>query len=221
MELVFVRHGESVGNVERRLQGHADYRLSELGREQASHVALWLKSRKLAFQRVYTSPLLRSSQTAEVITTELGLRPAEPDDDLREIFAGELQGKNIIEIQAEYPSFLARGLEGLGDFAEFGGESYDDVQVRCDRLRKKLLARHQENHERILIVAHGGINFQFIKSLICSPVPRVAILRMGNCTATLVRMRERRSVLIGEVGWHVPVELMGAEKDEKSSGIFR
>lgn len=221
MELVFVRHGESEGNVERRLQGHADYRLSALGREQASHVALWLKLRNLVFHHVYTSPLLRASETAEIITAELGINPAVPDDDLREVNAGKLQGKNLSEIQAEYPSFLSRGLEGLGDFAEFGGESYGDVQARCGRLCEKFLVRHKENRERLLIVAHGGINFQFVKSLICSPVPRVAILRMGNCTATMVRMRERRAVLIGEVAWHIPVELMGSDEYERSSGIFR
>ena len=221
MELVFVRHGESQGNVERRLQGHADYHLSALGREQASHVALWLKSRKIIFHRVYTSPLLRASETAEIITTELGLGPAQPDDDLREVDAGSLQGLNLSEIQAEHPSFLGRGLEGLGDFSEFGGESYDDLQARCARLSEKYLLRHKENRERMLIVAHGGINFQFVKSLICSPVPRVAILRMGNCTATMVRMRERRHILMGEVAWHVPVELMGSPEYERSSGIFR
>jgi 2,3-bisphosphoglycerate-dependent phosphoglycerate mutase len=219
MELVFVRHGESVGNVERRLQGHADYPLSALGREQASHVAIWLKSRKLVFNQVYASPLSRASETADVITAELGLAPAERLDDLREVHVGNLERKNLSEIQVEFPSFLKRGLEGLGDFSEFGGESYDELQVRCARLTETFFGRHKESRERILIVAHGGINFQLVKSLICVPVPRVAILRMGNCTATMVGMRDRRGVVIGEVGWHVPVELMGSpERDENGGG---
>ena len=61
----------------------------------------------------------------------------------------------------------------------------------------------------MLLVGHGGINFQLLKLMICEPVPRVCIVRMGNCSATLVRLRQRRDRYIGEVAWHVPIELMG------------
>jgi broad specificity phosphatase PhoE len=73
----------------------------------------------------------------------------------------------------------------------------------------------------VLIVGHGGINFQLLKLLICEPVPRVCILRMGNCGVTLVRMRERRGRYLGELVWHVPLELMGAAAGEGVSSVFR
>jgi hypothetical protein len=66
----------------------------------------------------------------------------------------------------------------------------------------------------VLCVGHGGLNFQLLKQLICEPVPRVCIVRMGNCSATLVRFRERRGTFMGEIVWHVPVELMGASSRE-------
>ena len=47
---------------------------------------------------------------------------------------------------------------------------------------------------------------------------------MGNCTVTHVRLRERRGVYMGEVAWHVPIELMGGESSEggaRCSADFR
>jgi hypothetical protein len=44
---------------------------------------------------------------------------------------------------------------------------------------------------------------------------------MGNCSATLVRMRERRGKYLGELSWHVPLELIGFDSGEGSAGIFR
>ncbi|HEV8248129.1 MAG TPA: hypothetical protein VGP93_20280, partial [Polyangiaceae bacterium] len=54
----------------------------------------------------------------------------------------------------------------------------------------------------------GGFHFQLLKLLVCEPVPRVCIVRMSNCAATLVRLRERHGVFRGELVWHVPIELM-------------
>jgi hypothetical protein len=48
-----------------------------------------------------------------------------------------------------------------------------------------------------------------MKAAICIPVPRVAILRFGNCCTSKMHFRERRGAYMGEVQWHVPIELMG------------
>lgn len=220
MELVFVRHGESEGNAQGRLQGRQDSPLSPLGREQAGMAGAWLKQHGPTFDHVYCSPLSRASETARIIVGALGLPSPEEVPALHEVDPGRLQGLGLPEIKEQFPSFMARGLEGLGDFSEYGGEGYDDVQARVERLRQRFLDKHQSAGERICVVAHGGINFQFVKHLVCSPVPRVAILRMGNCTATLVRLRERRGQVMGEVAWHVPVELMGSASVEQMSGVF-
>ena len=87
----------------------------------------------------------------------------------------------------KYPRFIERGVTDLGDFAEFGGEGYDEVQARVERVLAKLKARHKGPSDVVLVVAHGGINFQMVKAAICVPVPRVCILHWGNCTTTLLR----------------------------------
>ena len=124
------------------------------------------------------------------------------------------------EIGQAFPTFLQRGLTELGDFSEYGGESYDDVQQRIRSLVARWHERHLNDQHRILAVAHGGTNFHLVKALVCQPVPRVMSLKFGNCTATLVRMRERRGQYLGEIVFHLPVDLLGGSAGEGLVGVF-
>jgi len=210
MELLIVRHAESVANAEGRMQGQRDYPLSECGRNQADLLGRWLCASGLTFRATYTSPLMRARQTALALTSALRLPEAELVPELAELNAGSLQGLTRDEIAAAHPAFLERSVTELGDFSEYGGESYGDVQLRVRGLVRRWQERHREGADRILAVAHGGTNFHLVKVLVCEPVPRVMSLKFGNCTATLVRMRERRGQYLGEVVFHMPVDLLGA-----------
>jgi len=221
MEIMLLRHGESEGNAQGRMQGRRDYPLSALGREQAARAAAFIGSSGLALNAVYTSPLKRALETAAIVT-ELGVGPQPVvDEDLPEIAAGSLQGLNESEIRAAHPEFMHRPLSETGDFAAYGGESYDDVQRRLTRLMTRLEARHREAEERILLVGHGGFHYQLVKALLCEPIPRVCIVKFGNCTVSLLRMRERRGLYMGELVFHVPVELLGGASGEGAGRFFR
>ncbi len=221
MEILLVRHGESEGNLAGRLQGHVDSPLSALGRAQATRLGGWLAARGLRWTSAYASPLARARDTAALIAERTGFPAATLDEDLREIGAGALEGLTRDEMIRKFPRFIDRGIADLGDFAEFGGEGYDTVQMRVARMLEKLKARHRGPSELALVVAHGGINFQMVKAAVCVPVPRVCILHWGNCTACLLRFRERRGTYMAEVAWHVPVELMGGDAGAESTGVFR
>jgi broad specificity phosphatase PhoE len=202
------------------MQGRADFPLTERGREQARRLAAWLAQHGLGWERLYASPLKRAWATAEILAAERG-EAAHPEPDLREIHAGSLEGLTFEEIIARHPRYAERKITDLGDFAEFGGESYETVQARARSLRTRLEAAHRESGDRVVLVGHGGLNYQLLKILVCEPVPRVNIVRMGNCSATLVRMRERRGTYMGELVWHVPVELMGGASGEGAARLFR
>jgi broad specificity phosphatase PhoE len=221
MEIMLLRHGESEGNAQGRMQGRLDFPLSSLGREQAARAGAFIAASGLELAAVYSSPLKRAFETAAIVAA-CGVRP-EPvvDEDLPEIGAGAIEGLNEAEIRAAYPRFMERPLTHTGDFGDYGGESYDDVQARVRRLWARLQARHREPGERVLLVGHGGFHYQLTKALLCEPVPRVCILRFGNCTVSLLRMRERRGLYLGELLFHVPVELMGGTSGEGAARLFR
>ncbi len=218
---MLLRHGESEGNAQGRMQGRRDYPLSALGREQAARAGAFIGASGLAFNAVYSSPLKRAFQTADIVA-ETGIRPhALIDEDLPEIGAGSLEGLNEAEIREAHPEFMHRPLGETGDFAAYGGESNADVQARLTRLMTRLEARHREAEERVLLVGHGGFHYQLVKALVCEPIPRVCILKFGNCTVSLLRMRERRGLYMGELVFHVPVELMGGTSGEGAARLFR
>lgn len=221
MDILFVRHGESQNNSEGRLQGRNDSPLTERGRAQASTLAGWLAERGFRWSAAYASPLARAWETAEIVAERTGFPRPVVDEDLAEVGVGSLEAMTRDEIGARHPTFLTRALADLGDFSEFGGEGYDSVQARVRRVLMRLEKAHREGADRVLVVAHGGINFQLVKAAICMPVPRVCILSWGNCTATLLRFRERRGIYMADVAWHVPLELMGGGPGEGSTGVFR
>jgi broad specificity phosphatase PhoE len=221
MDIILVRHGESEGNALGRLQGHVDSPLTPLGRAQARRVGGWLKVHAPRWAAAYASPLARAKETAGIICEQTGYTQSILDDDLREVGAGRLEGLTRDEIWSRYPRFAERQITELGDFAEFEGEAYEGVQERVRRVLARLESAHRAAADVVLVVAHGGILFQIVKAAVCVPVPRVCILQWGNCTATLLRFRERRRTYMAEVTWHVPLDLMGGGPAEESTGVFR
>jgi broad specificity phosphatase PhoE len=221
MFLLFVRHGESEGNLAGLMQGRGDFPLSERGRAQAQRLGAWLAEHGVGWDAAYVSPLGRARQTAEIVVAAAGGPEPEVEPDLAEVTVGSLEGLNREQIAERHPDFLTREITKLGDFGAYGGETYDGIQERVARLTKKLFERHREAGDRVLLVAHGGLGFHLLKSLVCEPVPPVCILRLGNCTASLVRLRERRGVFFGELVWHVPVELMGGVDERDVGALFR
>lgn len=114
-ELIFVRHGQTHGNVAGRWEGWSDDALTPLGRAQAEAVAQRLANENEdededEFDEVaalYTSPLRRALQTARIIGAALGLQPVS-EDGFREINFGELNGITLEEMEAHHPALFAR-----------------------------------------------------------------------------------------------------------------
>lgn len=220
MELTLVRHAQSTANRDGILQGQTDPPLSELGRRQASQIGAWFRERSISWDAMYTSPLARARDTALIISRALGREAPSDDPDLAELHAGAMQGKTGLELRRDHPSFYTRAIDGLGDYSEFGGESYAAVQERVQRFIGKLGERHREGEQSVLAVSHGGLLFQLAKALICQPVPRILLLRFGNCSATRLHLRERRGTYIGEIEWHLPLDMMGGDPSGGAAALL-
>ncbi len=141
-DLLMIRHGPTMWNAGKRLQGETDIPLSPQGR---TVVSAWRVPRQYAHYRCLASPLSRAMETARI----LGFEP-EPVEALREMSWGQWEGQQISELRtrlgAEMADNEARGL----DFRPAGGESPRDVQ---DRLRPWLNCLR----EPTLAIAHKGV----------------------------------------------------------------
>jgi probable phosphoglycerate mutase len=103
--LILVRHGETDWNAENRLQGQQDVPLNEIGIHQADDIARALADESLDV--IYTSDLIRASETAARIAARHGLTPV-PDVRLRQSAKGRWEGLTWGEIAERYPADLER-----------------------------------------------------------------------------------------------------------------
>ena len=98
--IIFVRHGQSEGNLVRSFLGHTDLPLTELGHKQAEATAEYLKDTDIDI--IYASDLKRAWQTAEHIAEKKELSII-ADPTLREIFAGEWENQLFVELPEKFP----------------------------------------------------------------------------------------------------------------------
>jgi broad specificity phosphatase PhoE len=148
--ITLLRHGESVGNSSRVLQGQSDYPLTPIGVEQAQRLAYFWKLRGAKFDLCISSPLTRARQTAEIIANTLEVR-VEYDPAWMERNFGALQGSNLDEIEQWQPKVdYFHPYEAIGG----DGESMLDLYLRASHAIQNLLRQPAGSY---LVVSHGGI----------------------------------------------------------------
>lgn len=142
--LFLVRHAEpALTNV---VLGCADAPLSDAGRVHAA--SIW-GARELP-RRVYSSPLLRARQTAELMTP----MPVEIVDDFREISYGAWDGKTWDEIESVDPEVARRKQADWFGVTPPGGESWADFDARIIRAWERI----RNAPAPCAIVAHAAVN---------------------------------------------------------------
>ena len=93
-----------------------------------------------------------------------GQPAAVPEADLKDIHAGALEGLTRDDMSSRTRPSSSAASCSWPSSAEFGGESYDDVQARVRRLERASREKHRAAGHTVLLVAHGGINFQLLNS---------------------------------------------------------
>jgi len=160
-KFILVRHGESVWNRERRIQGSRDPALSPRGRRQTdllvSHLRTHLPPRVAA---IVTSPLRRAAQTADQISAAYRI-PVIHEPDLREMSLGKWEGMTVAEIQAAYPGRYEKWLEDPLAFPAPGGEDLRAFERRVVAALERMRGAHPGAD--LILVSHGGA----IKALLC------------------------------------------------------
>ena len=159
-DIIFLRHGESVGNAEKRWQGQSDYPLTNRGREQAQTLATkWLKENQ-KFDRIYSSPQKRAKETAEIIGTVLGV-PIESDPIWMERNIGGIAGMTSEEVQQHFP---VRTTENpYAPIAGDEGEGNWELYLRAGHALHSLLQREPGKY---LVVSHGGLLNQLMYAVV-------------------------------------------------------
>ena len=156
MRLYFVRHGQSEANVLRVISNRdLPHHLTDLGRQQAEALAQSMADVPLI--AVYSSPIVRAAETAQIVAASKGLL-VEMADALREPDCGIMEGRGDEEAWAEH----ARATHDWVVQQKFdsrieGGESYNDLHARFVPFVDRLIAAHGGTDHNILLIAHGSL----------------------------------------------------------------
>jgi broad specificity phosphatase PhoE len=170
VKILLIRHAQSTGNVEKRLQGRVDYELSAEGVAQAQRLGDRLRQEGQRPSHVYTSPLLRARETARLILAQVGVadevQPAIAEA-LQEIDNGILSGLTWAEAQARHGELCAQLEASLEWLPVPEAESPQTVRDRAQRFIEDLLRRHH-NDDRLWLVTHGGLLLHLVAALLGS-----------------------------------------------------
>lgn len=151
MKLYIIRHGETQWNKEKRLQGRSNVQLNEYGRELARITGEALK--EIHFNEVYSSPLDRAYETAQIITG--GRCDIIKDELLTEISFGVHEGIPTSELGESINNFFFAPEKYVP--AE-GGETYEEACARAKEFLENVIYPMRGTDKNVLIVAHGAMN---------------------------------------------------------------
>ncbi|MDE6517052.1 MAG: histidine phosphatase family protein [Acetatifactor sp.] len=164
MKIYLIRHGETDWNLEQRLQGATDIPLNENGLELARETAQGL--RDVAFDVIYTSPLKRARQTAEIIRGERDI-PLIDEPRIREIGFGIYEGyccspKNFT---IPDPAFMNFFMDPGNYIPPQGAESIEQLCQRTTDFLHEVAYSPDNAGKTILFSSHGAAVKGLLSSL--------------------------------------------------------
>ena len=177
--ITLIRHGETTWNADGRWQGWSPSPLSKKGKQQAEAAAHDLKH--AGIDRLITSDLYRTVQTAKIINQQLKIQHMVRDRRLREVDVGTWQGMTADELERydadNWQKFqrLPRTELGFPD-----GESFAELAARCLAAIDDLATQYAGSH--ILLVVHGGV----VRSVATPLYPNVSRKSIENCSITRI-----------------------------------
>lgn len=145
--IYIVRHGESVGNLNKRYCGITDVELSIDGRVQALQAGLNLKYLKVL--KIYSSPLKRAYETAEIISKEINVNLNKADC-LKEVNFGIFENMTWDEIHNDYKEETDNWIQQGLKYTFPKGESYGDIINRIAGFMDDI-------EDNSVIVSHFGV----------------------------------------------------------------
>jgi len=177
MKLYFVRHGESQANLQHVISNReSPFGLTEFGKEQANTLAENLKD--IPITAIYSSPVLRARETAEILSQSLHL-PYQVTEALREYDCGILEDKSdeeswklhseIAEDWVLHHNYLRK---------PEGGENFLEIKKRFIPFVESFAQNGLRVQDQILFVSHGGL-LQLILPEILTNIDHVFVRSNG------------------------------------------
>ncbi|MBN1921131.1 MAG: histidine phosphatase family protein [Anaerolineae bacterium] len=182
--LVLIRHGQTHTPQDAWFRGQVDVPLDEVGLAQAAAtaqrvIAAWTP------QAIYSSPLMRARQTAELIAEPLGL-VVQVHEGLTDINYGVWQGLRMHEVRARWFKTLMVWNSHPHHASIPGGETLAMVRTRVLKALQEITAAHP--HATVIVVAHAVVNRLIMLRALGWTSERFWELQQKNCSLCVVEI---------------------------------
>jgi broad specificity phosphatase PhoE len=173
--IYLIRHGVTDWNYAGRVQGRSDIPLAPEGERQAEAAAERLAGEPC--DAIYSSPLRRAYQTAQIISRRIGHRHVITDSRLVERDMGEAEGMLDVDLPRLWPGVPWNRIPGM--------EPVERLAARAHDALREIAARHPGG--RVICVTHGGLISTFLRSLVPPNVRPQMDTHPRNASITIVR----------------------------------
>ena len=191
--IILLRHGQADNNTKKILAGRTPgINLTEQGREQAEQSGQMLKD--LNISAIYSSPIDRAMQTAEIVGKHCGVEPIS-DDRLIELDMGKFTKMPYDEIFAKHGNVFLKFYEGSEEVSENGVETFAKVQKRVFDMVDFVINKHK--NENVVLVTHmDPIKAMIGKTLSLRPEILFELI-IANASLNIFKNHDQKLYLTG------------------------
>lgn len=179
LRILWVRHGETEWNRERRIMGREEIGLNETGCRQSRFLKDSLNH--VPLDAIFSSPILRARETAEILAQERDLDVIY-DERIWEIDYGEWVGKTFEEVR-KIPGYVPY-FQRLDTPVAPGGETLNQVRDRVMAFLDDLKAGGQ--NKTVLVVSHADTIKCLLMEILQIPFTNIWRFRIDNVSVSLL-----------------------------------
>lgn len=153
-KIYLTRHGQDQDNALGILNGHRDQPLTEIGIRQAHNLAEIIKKNNIVFDKIYSSPLIRTKETAQIVASSNNLEVEEMPLLIERDF-GVLTGKYVKDIEKLCAPDIIKTDKIIYFLKAEQSENFEDLLLRAQKALDEIESKHKD--QNILLVTHGDI----------------------------------------------------------------
>ena len=154
-----MRHGTTAWNVKHKLQGRTDIPLDDRGVLMARLTGQTLQEKGISFDLVFSSPLIRAYETAQIIAPYASIVK---DERLLELSFGLCEGHvtdDMLKSDTDPFRFFKKDpVKYNEEIQNVDGESLDSLLARTSSFMREVIEPYAGTDKRILISGHGALN---------------------------------------------------------------
>lgn len=189
-KLILVRHALTTDNQDKKLSGHIDSKVSELGKKQIKQLTNYLEN--IDIDKIYTTTSSRTKDTVKNVANKKKIKIIEKEA-LKEISFGDFEGITFDDIKNNYPEEFNSMIKNGYKYKYPNGESLIDSFIRVSQEIDNIL--EMDKNKTILICSHGGTIRNIVSYLVCKNYENHWNFKIDNASVTILEIEDGFSVI--------------------------